>query len=191
MIKKMYDWMGTKVHSPHAPFFLASLSLLESLILPPVAPILVLFCLEKRKNAFFYAAIVTIFSVIGGVIAYYIGYALWETVGQRLVLYLTTQEKFEKLLRQFDQYEALAVIIGSFSPVPYRLLSIAAGFFQIALFPFIAYSLVGRGTRYFLVALTFYLWGAQLKIFIDRWFNQLVLLFFVIMVLGFLILLKT
>src|SRR5687767_1392316 len=118
MLKKLYSWMGTKVHSPQAPFFLASLSFLESLILPPVAPIFILFCIENRKKSFFYAGIVTVCSVLGGVAAYYCGYALWETVGQRLVLFITTQEQFDLLTAQYREYETLAVLIGSFAPVP-------------------------------------------------------------------------
>lgn len=182
--------MGTKVHAPQAPFFLASLSFLESLVFPPVAPILILFCLENRKRSFFYAAIATVFSVLGGIVAYYLGFALWETVGQRFVLYVSTQEAFDTLVMQYKKYEALTILIGSFTPVPYRLVSVSAGFCQLPLIPFIVYSLIGRGARYFLVGAIFYLWGVQLKTFIDRWFNQLVLLFMVIMLVGFFIIFK-
>lgn len=190
MIKKMYDWMGTKVHAPQAPFFLASLSFLESLIFPPVAPVLILFCLEKRKQSFLYAGIATVFSVMGGVVGYYLGSAVWESVGQKLVLYFTTQEIFDGLVANYKKYESLAVIIGSFTPVPYRLISISAGFCRLPLIPFIISSLIGRGARYFLVGAVLYLWGKQFKSFIDRWFNQLVLLFLLIMLIGFFVLFK-
>lgn len=190
MIKKVYGWMGTKVHTPQAPFFLASLSFLESLIFPPVAPILVLFCLENRKKSFLYAGIVTICSVVGGVVAYYIGYALWESIGQKLVLYLTTQENFDALVAQYKKYESFAVVIGSFTPVPYRLIGLSAGFCRLPLLPFILCSLIGRGARYFLVGAVLYVWGEPIKIFIDRWFNQLVLLFLSMMIIGFFILFK-
>ena len=190
MIKKMYHWMGTKVHKPQAPFFLAALSFLESLIFPPVAPILVLFCLENRKRSFFYAAITTVFSVLGGVVAYYFGYGLWEAIGQKFVLYISTQESFDALVAQYTKYEALTILIGSFTPVPYRLVSVSAGFCQLPIIPFIIFSLIGRGARYFLVGAVLFLWGDQLKTFIDRWFNQLVLLFLTVMVVGFVVLFK-
>ncbi len=190
MIKKLYNWMGSKVHTPQAPFFLALLSFFESLILPPVAPVLVLFCIENKKKSFLYAGIVTVFSVLGGVVGYYIGFALWETVGQKLVLYLTTQEIFDNLVAQYKKYEALTILIGSFSPVPYRLISISAGFCKLPLLPFILFSLIGRGARYFLIGAVLYMWGNHFKIFIDRWFNQLLFLFLFIMFVGFFILFK-
>lgn len=190
MIKKTYDWLSTKVHTPQAPLFLALFSLLESLIFPPVAPLLILFCIENRKRSFFYAGIVTLFSVLGGIIAYYCGYALWETVGQRLVLFFTSQDTFDRLVEQYQHYEFLAVAAGSFLPVPYRLVGLSAGFCQLPLATFIASSFVGRGLRYFLVGAAMYVWGDRIKMMIDRWFNQLVLLFVVMVIVGFSVLLK-
>jgi membrane protein YqaA with SNARE-associated domain len=191
MIKKLYGWMGARVHSPQAPLFLGLLSFFESLILPPVAPILVLFCIENRNKSFFYAALVTITSVLGGMVAYFIGFGLWQTIGQKLVLYFSTQQAFNSLVAHYAHYEALVVLVGSFVPVPYRLISLGAGFCKLAFLPFVIYSFIGRGARYFLVALTLYFWGENIKFFIDRWFNYLVLLFVALVILGVLLFFKT
>lgn len=185
MIKNVYRWMSTKVHAPYATVFLALLSFLESLVLPPVAPVFILFCLENRKRSFLYAGIVTLFSVLGGIAAYFIGYELWETVGQRLVSYLTTQECFDGLVQSYIKYESAAILIGSFSPIPYRLVALSAGFCALPLVPFIIFSLLGRGARYFLVGALLYVWGDYCKKFIDRWFYQLAVLFIVLMLVGF------
>ncbi len=184
MLKKLYNWIGTQVHTPYAEPGLALLSFLESLIFPPVAPVLILFCVENRPRAYRYAAIATICSVIGGVVAFYIGFALWETVGQQLVKAITTPETFNQVVTQFKQYQTLAVLIGSFTPVPYKLLGVTAGFCQLSLVGFITYSLIGRAARYFLLALALNYWGVEIKSIIDRWFYQLVLLFVVFVAAG-------
>lgn len=184
MLKKLYTWMGTQIHTPYAEPGLALLSFLESLIFPPVAPVLVLFCVENKPKAYRYAAIATICSVLGGIVAFYIGFALWEAIGQQLIMSITTPETFDSVVKQFKQYQTLAVLIGSFTPVPYKLLGITAGFCQLSFFGFIGYSLIGRAARYFLLALVLSYWGNEIKGIIDRWFYQLVLLFVLLVVAG-------
>ncbi len=184
MLKKIYNWMGTQVHTPYAEPGLALLSFLESLIFPPVAPVLVLFCVENKSRAYRYAAIATVCSVLGGIVAFYIGYALWEAVGQKLVRSITTPETFSGVVKQFKEYQTLAILIGSFTPIPYKLLGVTAGFCQLSLFGFITYSLIGRAARYFLLALALSYWGGEIKSIIDRWFYQLVLLFILLIGAG-------
>src|SRR5579859_3441317 len=143
MIKRMYDWVGLQVHTSLAVPFLALLSFLESIIFPPVAPVLILYCIENRRKAFLYATITTVFSVAGGVASYYIGFALWETVGHRLVSWVTTPQSFNDLVALYKKYESIAVLIGSFTPVPYKALGLTAGFCTLSLSSFIIYSLIG------------------------------------------------
>lgn len=183
MLKRAYDWMGTHVHTPYATPFLAALFFIESIFFIPVDPILMLFCLEDRRKSLYFAFVATIASVTGGIAAYFIGYAVWETFGQWLVALLFSQETFNNALRLYRDYESWAVLIAGFTPVPYKAVTLTAGFCKLPLIPFIVYSLIARGARFFLVASVIRIWGNEIKGFIDRYFNLLVVLF-ALLVIG-------
>lgn len=185
MLKRMYQWLGTQAQTPYATATLAICSFLESLIFPPVAPLFILCCLENQKKSYWYAALTTVASVLGGIVAFTIGALMWNSIGQQLVFRLITPQKFELLVAQYRHYQASAVLIGSFTPLPYRVVGITAGFCQLSLPSFIVCSLLGRGARYFLVAWALNKWGITIKYTIDRWFYQLVLLFVLLLGAGF------
>jgi uncharacterized membrane protein YdjX (TVP38/TMEM64 family) len=81
----------------------------------------------------------------------------------------------------YHKYQAAAVAIGSFSPLPYKALALTAGFCNLSLSSFIMYSLIGRGVRYILIAVALILWGPMFKEIINRWFYQLAALFLFLM----------
>lgn len=177
MLKALYDRLGKTVHSPYATPILGFLFFLEAIFFVPVDPLLILYCIENRSRCLFYATIATIASVLGGIVGYYIGFAIWETVGLRLVGLLFTPSQFNYALEQFRLYESWAVIIAGFTPVPYKAVTLAAGFCKLPLIPFILCSVLARGARFFLVAGVIQIWGEQIKEYIDRYFNILVFLF--------------
>ena len=190
MLKKLYDWARSHAHTPYAYGILVVLSFLESIVGPPVAPVFVLFCIENKQRVFRYATIATVFSVLGGVVSYFIGYALWESVGHTIIRYVSTPEAFQTMVERYRSYETLAIMVGSFAPMPYKVISISAGFCKLSLFSFMICSLIGRGARYYSVAAVLFIWGESVRTFIDRWFNHLVVLFLVLFSLGFLVVLK-
>lgn len=178
MIRRTYDWMGRKAHSPYAPWWFFVLFFVEAIFFIPVDPLLILFCIQKPNRAWQFAFLATIASVLGGIAAYFIGYALWETIGQRLVFLVTTQETFDRIGALYRQYEVWAVLIAGFMPMlPFKAITLTAGFWQLPLIPFIIGSLIARGARFYLVAGVIRIWGDSIKQFIDQWFNYLVLLF--------------
>ena len=187
MLKKIYDWMGTKVHSPRATFFLGFLFFIEAIFFIPVDPLLVLYCLEKREKSFWYATIATVASVAGGATAYILGFFLWHTVGPQIihsnaVNYIVSAETFLYLCQQYKQYAHWAVLILGFSPLPYKAATLSAGFCKIPFLPFIFFSFIARGARFFLIAFILKVWGPQIKKYIDRYFYLLVVLTVVIVV---------
>ncbi|MBN1549588.1 DedA family protein [Candidatus Babeliales bacterium] len=186
MLKRIYDWMGSKVHSKHADAFLATMFFIEAIFMLPVDPLLILYCLENKRKVFYYAALATISSVLGGIAAYTIGFAVWEAIGQRIVDAFISQDTFNYLCTQYKTYESAAVLLASFTPIPYKAVTLTAGFCKLSLMPFIFFSCIGRGARFFLVATVLHFWGPQVKAYIDRWFNILVLLFLVILIFGIL-----
>lgn len=185
-LKSMYTWMGRQVHTPYATGVLASLFFIEATIFfIPVDPLLILYCIEHRHRAWYYAFIATIASVIGGIFGYAIGYALWQTIGQLIVTYIISPLTFAKAVAWFRLYENAAVLIAGFTPVPYKAVTIGAGFCKLPLMPFIIYSCIARGARFFLLAGIIAYWGSQIKEYIDRYFNLFVILFTGLVIGGF------
>ena len=184
MLKRLYHWLGTQTQTPYATAILATCSFFESLIFPPVAPLLILCCLENKRRSYWYAWIATICSVLGGIVAFFIGSMMWASVGKQLVAWITSPQSFALLVGQYQQYQAAAVLIGAFTPMPYRLVGITAGFCQLSISSFIVCSLIARATRYFLLAAALNRWGNEIRSVIDRWFYELVLLFVLLVAVG-------
>lgn len=184
-VRKTYDWMGTKVDHPYAELWLAGLFFIESsFFIIPVDPLLILFCVANSKRSMYYAAIATIGSVAGGIFGYMIGAFMWQSIGALLVEWVISERTFYDLVEKYQTYQNWAVFIGGFTPIPYKAITISAGFCKLAFIPFVINSFISRGLRFFLVAGAIRIWGPQIKDFIDRYFNQLVVLFMLIVALS-------
>lgn len=145
---KALDWSKHR----HAPKYLAGMSFAESSFFPiPPDVMLMPMALAKPEKAMWFAFITTIFSLLGGLLGYLIGYALLDLVLPVLdsIHYM---EKYERIVGFFEAYGFWIVFVAGFSPIPYKLFTIAAGASSMALLPFILASLVGRGARFYLVA---------------------------------------
>lgn len=185
IIRKFYDWLGRKVHSPHAQYWLAFLFFIEAVFFVPVDPLLILFCIENNKKSLTYATIATISSVTGGIFGYFIGAIMWESVGITLVNWVISKQAFMSAIAKYKLYQNWAVFIAGFTPLPYKAITLSAGFCNLHLPSFILFSLISRGARFFLLAGIIKLWGKKIHVFIDQYFNHLVVLFTLIIVLGF------
>ena len=184
-IRTIYDWMGKKAHSPYGLVWLCTLFFIESsFFIVPVDPLLILFCVEHRKRSFFFAAVATISSVLGGIFGYIIGSLLWQTIGATLVNLVLSPQTFALAVHRYQLYETWAVLIGALTPIPYKAITISAGFCKLPIIPFILYSIIGRGARFFMLASAIYIWGEHIKGFIDKYFNYLVIAFTLIVMLS-------
>jgi len=191
MLKKIYDWLGSKVQSKYANPFFCILFYLEAIVLIPVDPILILYCLENRKNSLNYALMATISSVLGGITGYFLGAFLWFHFGQqilsfKIISYILPQQTFYYLRSLYHQYATWAILISGFTPIPYKAATLSAGFCQLPIVPFICFSCIARGARFFLVAITIRIWGKHIKDFIDKYFNLLSIIFMALVIIMFL-----
>jgi len=182
-LKRMYYWCGQQVHTVYAVPLLAFLFFVEAIFFVPVDPLLILYCIEDRAQAFYFATVATLSSVAGGLMAYFIGYAIWESCGRVLVGLLFSPETFNQVVHSYEQYESWAVLIAGFTPIPYKAITLTAGFCKLPLIPFIIFSMIGRGARFYLIAFGIHFWGEKVKEYIDRYFNLLVI-FFTLLVVG-------
>ena len=181
MVRKLYDWMGSCIYSPHADLILGLLFYLEAIFFLPTDPMLILYCLERRDRAFRYATIATLASVLGGITGYFIGYLLWQSIGNMVldlpvISYVLPRATFDHLCSLYQKYEGWAVFIAAFTPIPYKAATITAGICKLSLAPFIISSLCGRGARFFLFAIIISIWGQRIKQYIDRYFNLIAVL---------------
>lgn len=184
--KKLYDWVLHWAETPYAVPALAILAFAESSFFPiPPDVLLIALALSIPKRSFRYAAICAIFSVLGGLLGYLIGYALFETIGKSILEFYQAMEGFAKVRAYYDQWGPLMLAVATFTPIPYKVFTIASGVFEMPLIPFVAISAVGRSARFFMVATLIYFFGAPVKRFIDKYFDLLSVLFVILLVGGF------
>jgi membrane protein YqaA with SNARE-associated domain len=188
MIRRLYDWVLSWAETPYGSWALFLLAFSESSFFPiPPDVLLIALAVAIPNKSFKYALICSFGSVLGGCFGYLIGWKFMALIGNRIVeLYgLTPQVETIEIL--YNKYDAWAVGIAGFTPIPYKVFTISAGVFQINFLVFVIASLVSRSARFFLVGGLIYTFGPQIQRFIDKYFNLLATTFTVLLVVGFII----
>ncbi|WP_286235074.1 YqaA family protein [Thalassotalea sediminis] len=170
----LYDWTIKWAKHKFAPHILAILTFAESVFFPiPPDVLLAPMVLAERRKAWFYATLTTIASVIGGVAGYALGYYMFEPWIQPVITEWGKQETFDQAVLWFQEWGVWVVFIAGFSPVPYKIFTVSAGFLHMAFWPFLLVSAVGRGLRFFLVAGLIYLGGDTMEQKLRKWVDIL------------------
>ncbi|SDG13772.1 YqaA family protein [Pelagibacterium luteolum] len=186
MLRRLYDWAMDMAASRKAPYALAGVSFAESSFFPiPPDVMLIPMVVADRKSAFWNAALCTVFSVLGGIFGYLIGMYLFEPLARPIIEFYHYDAAFEQLQAWFADYGLLIVFIAGFTPVPYKVFTIASGFAGLALPVFILGSVISRGARFFLVATLLYFFGPAIREFIEKRLGLMTLVFTVLLVGGF------
>lgn len=166
----LYEWTLKWAEHKLAPKILAALSFAESVFFPiPPDVLLAPMVLAKPEKAWHYATITTIASVIGGVVGYALGYYMFEPWIVPALESLGYTERFDKVSTWFDEWGVWVVFIAGFSPIPYKLFTVSAGFLQMLFLPFLLASAIGRGMRFFLVAGLIRWGGAPFEKKLKQW----------------------
>ena len=187
MLRKLYDWTLAKAAHPHAEWWLAAFSFIEASFFPiPPHPLLGLMCLAEPQRAIRFAVVATVASVAGGMLGYAIGWGLYDTVGTELIAALGMTESFPVAACYLREYGAEIIMIKGATPIPFKLLTITAGFIAMPLVPFILASVISRSISFMLVGVLFRLFGAPIKRFIDKYLGLVTAGFVVLVVGGFL-----
>ena len=186
MLRTLYNWTLAKAAHPHAELWLAAIAFVEASFFPiPPHPLLGIMCLAAPSKAIRFAAIATIASVLGGLLGYAIGYFAYESFGQSLIAALGLTDSFPKAACYLREYGAEIIMIKGATPIPFKLLTITAGFIAMPLLPFIGASVVSRAISFMIVGVAFRLFGAPIKAFIDRYLGLVTAGFVVLVVGGF------
>lgn len=184
--RRLYDWVLSLAHHRHSTTALFLLSFAESSFFPiPPDVLQIALTLERRGRAFYYAAVSTIASVLGGLAGYLIGWGVWELVRDFFFRVVFNEAVFHKVEGLYQTYDFWCIFAAAFTPIPYKVFTIAAGVFHIALVPFVLASAVGRAGRFFLVAALLWKFGPPIRSFIEKYFNLLSIVFTVLLVGGF------
>lgn len=185
-IRKLYDWVLHWAYTPYGTPALFALAFAESSFFPvPPDVLLIALALSLPRKSFRFAAVCTAGSVFGGMFGYLIGLELMNTVGFRILSFYGIMDKYEYIRQLYSEYDAWAVSIAGFTPIPYKVFTIAAGAFKINFSVFVIASLAGRAGRFFLVAALIYRFGPPIRTFIDKYFNLLTFVFLGLLILGF------
>ena len=188
MIRKLYDWVLSWADTKYGVPALAVVSFAESSFFPvPPDPLLMALSLGKPKKAFWFAFVCSAMSVLGGIAGYFIGWALWDLLSNFFFTYVFTPEAFDYVGTLYQQNEFLTILGAAITPIPYKVFTVTAGVFHISLISLIVASVIGRSARFFIEAGLIYFFGERIRNFIDKYFNLLLILFFVLIVMGVII----
>ena len=188
-LRGLYVWTMEKAAHPHAEFWLAFFCFIEASFFPiPPHPLLGLMCLAEPKKAIRFAVIATLSSVAGALLGYAIGWGLYDTVGEPLIGALGLAESFPVAACHLREYDWQAILIAGATPVPFKLLTITAGFIEMNLVTFVLASLGARALIFMTVGILFRVFGAPIKRVIDQYLGTVTIAFVVLVVGGFIVL---
>ena len=188
LLYKLKAWVESFAAKPYATWALFGIAFAESSFFPiPPDVLLIALGVAQPRRAFWFALVCTAGSVAGAFLGYYIGYAFFDTIGARIVSFYGFADQFQMVLDKYRENAWTAIFIAGFTPIPYKVFTIAAGFQEtIDLTTLALASLVGRASRFFLVGGLLFAFGPKMKEYLDKYLERLTLALGVLFVLGIL-----
>jgi membrane protein YqaA with SNARE-associated domain len=189
--RRLYDWVMGWADSRHGTSALFGLSFAESSFFPvPPDVLLIALGVARPNRAYWYAFVCTVASVLGGALGYMIGWGFWHAVDQWFFAYVPgfKPEVFARVQGYYTEWGFVAVMIAGFTPIPYKVFTIASGVFAMNLPLFMLASSLSRGARFFIEGGLIARYGARMRDILERNFNLMTALFVVLLLGGFLVL---
>ncbi len=188
-LRAIYDWVLGFAERPEGERALFLIAFAEASFFPiPPDMLLIPLAVGAPGKALRFAAVCTVGSVLGAMLGYLLGLQFYEVLGRRIIEFYGAQDGYQQTRELYQNWDAIAVAVAGFTPIPYKVFTIAAGVFHINFLTFLLASLLSRGARFFLVGGLILWFGPEIKRFMDRYFNLLTVVFGVLMIGGFLIL---
>ncbi len=185
--RKLYDWTIHWSKTKYASWALFGIAFMESSFFPiPPDALLIPMVIANRKHWARRALICTLGSILGALLGYAIGWLFYETVGKAIVDTYHLKKAVEMIGDKYQQNAFITVFTAAFTPIPYKAITITAGLFKIPLNTLVIASVLGRGGRFFSVALALRLFGKKIADSIEKYFDIFSIVFVVLLVLGFL-----
>lgn len=188
MIEKLYNWMMEQARSKNAVYVLALVSFIESSFFPlPPDPVLGIVVAKNKDKAMHYAVICTLASVLGGFLGYYIGYAFFGLIGEKILAFYGQLDKFNEMIPTLNKWAFWIICAKGLTPIPYKIVTIASGFAGIDLWIFGIASMITRSTRFIVLSLLCKRFGEQLLSFIEKHKKTALCLIIISVIVGFLL----
>lgn len=186
-LQRLKNWVEHFAGKPRAGWFLFTLAFIESSFFPvPPDVLLMAMAMLVPSRAFSYALICSVGSVLGGVVGYIIGLEFYEMIGKSIIHFYGFEAQYTQVQELYRQNAFSTIAVAGFTPIPYKVFTIAAGAFQVSLATLVYASALSRSARFFLVAGLFFWFGSKIKPFIDKYFETLAVAFVVLLIVGFL-----
>ena len=186
MIRRLYDWTLSLAQSEHALWALAFVAFLESSIFPiPPDIIMIPMIIARPNRAFLIATVALIASVLGGLLGYYIGAGLFESIGQPILDFYGKADAATQFNEHFKAWGVWAVLIAGITPFPFKVITIMSGWTGLSLGVFIISAIIARGLRFFIVAGLLWKFGTPIRDFIERRLGLMFTLFIALLLGGF------
>lgn len=187
-LHRMKAWTESAAQRPGATWTLFAIAFAESSFFPiPPDVLLIALAMLVPTKAFWNALVCSAGSILGGMFGYIIGLEFFELLGQPIIDFYSLHSQYESVRILFQDNAFVSIAVAGFTPIPYKLFTIAAGAFHIDFMTFVTASAVSRPARFFLVAALFYWFGPRIKPFIDKYFEWLTLAFMVLLIGGFVV----
>ncbi len=187
MLRNLYGRVMVLASSPNAAWWLAVIAFAEASFFPvPPDALLVPMALARPRAAWRYAAICTLASVVGGALGYMIGFALFDQLAQPILRMYGYGAAYAAFQAKFQEYGLWIIMIKGLTPIPYKIVTIAAGAARFDFIWFMVASVLTRGARFFIVATLLHFFGDSVRLFIERRLTLVTSLFAIGIVGGFL-----
>ena len=190
-IRRIYDWVIEWSNHRHSQWALFFIAFAEASFFPvPPDVLLIAMAVGASRLSLRFALICTVGSILGGIVGYGIGNFFWGLTQNFFFTYVPgfTPEVFHRVSTVFEENAFWAVFTAGFTPIPYKVFTVAAGAAQISFFPFLLASICSRSLRFFLIGFLMKRFGPPFKVFIDKYFNLLAIVFTVLLIAGFMVL---
>jgi len=186
-VRGLYDWTMKWADSPQSLTALFLIAIVESSVFPIPPDVLLIAIIAANTHRWLSAALLcSAGSVIGAMIGYWIGMVAMPTIGQPIIDFYHAQSAWDTVVATYNSDVGIWFLLAAaFTPIPFKVATIAAGATGMAFWPFVIVSLVGRSARFFLVALILRVFGAPMRALIEKHFDVLSLAFLVLLVAGF------
>lgn len=186
-LRRLKAWVESFAQKPGADWSLFGIAFIESSFFPvPPDVLLIALAISVPSRAFRYAFVCSVGSVLGGMVGYLIGYEFYDLIGRPIITFYGLEQEYLKVQQLYQENAFSAIAIAGFTPIPYKVFTIAAGAFQVSFVTLVYASVLSRAARFFLVAALFYWFGPGIKRFIDKYFEALSVALVILFVLGFL-----
>lgn len=188
MLTRSYDWTLRMAEHPRALWVLAGVSFIESSVFPiPPDVLMIPMIIAAPSRAFLIATVALVFSVLGGLMGYAIGYFAYDTLGAPILEALGKGDAMAAFNTRFNDLGFWAVLAAGVTPFPYKVITIMSGWTAMPLSTFIATSILARALRFFVVAALLWKFGAPIRDFIERRLGLIFTVFMALLIGGFLL----